>query len=140
MQATRSHLIEQFQENVRAIGRKLWLGADQTFLRCKIHPGQARLLYLMHKKGKTTIKELAATLSTTPSAATQLVEGLVEASLVTRTADTKDRRVTWLGLSAKGKQIFSRFHRAHLRRLTELLRPLSTADLVQLTAIQKKLL
>ena len=137
---TRSQLIEQFQENIRAIGRKLWHGADQTLQKCTLHPSQARLLYLMHKKGKTTIKELAAVLHTTPSAATQMVEGLVEARFVMRTADTKDRRVTWLALSAHGKKGFTRFHQAHLRRLTELLRPLSTADLAQLTSIQKKLL
>lgn len=140
MSNERSQLIEQFQENIRAIGRKLWHGADRALGRCVIHPSQARLLYLMHKKGKTTIKELAAILGTTPSAATQLVEGLVEASLVTRKADTKDRRVTWLDLSAKGKKTFTNFHRAHLRRLTELLQPLSNTDLAKLTTIQKKLL
>ena len=140
MHRNRTQLIEQFQENIRAIGRKLWHGADQTLMRCKIHPSQARLLYLMHKQGKTTIKELATILGTTPSAATQLVEGLVEASLVTRKADRKDRRVTWLDLSAKGKKTFTTFHRVHLRRLTELLQPLSDTELATLTTIQKKLL
>ncbi|MFA6042192.1 MAG: MarR family transcriptional regulator [Patescibacteria group bacterium] len=137
---SRQQLIEQFQEGIRAIGRKLWSGVGHTLAKCTLHPGQARLLYLMHQQGTTTTKVLATVLGTTPSAATQLVESLVQLGLVARKADTRDRRVAWLTLSPKGRKTFATFHRAHLRRLAKLLQPLTNAELAQFTSLQRKLL
>jgi DNA-binding MarR family transcriptional regulator len=139
MPNTRTQLVEQFQEGIRAISRQLWSGADQCFTRLKLYPGQARVLHLIYHKVRTNVKDLAAALGTTPSAATQLVETLVQSGLVKRKIDNKDRRVVRLEISRKGSATFNAFHREHLRLLTRLLKPLSNQELSQLISIQQKL-
>ena len=74
-------------------------------MRFRQHPampvGQFRLLFHLHH-GKTSISELAQLARVKPPVISRQMDRLVEAGMVTRTRDLKDRRVVRLELTGEG--------------------------------------
>lgn len=138
MSPTRNHLIEQFLESARALGKAMWVGREQCFRQFKLHPAQVRVLYFIKHHQPVTIKQIAEVMKTTPSAATQLTDGIVKAGYIQRQRHASDRRKVSAVLSKKGEEKFAQFRKDHLKRMTELLSPLSDRELTQLITIQKK--
>jgi DNA-binding MarR family transcriptional regulator len=135
---SRHQLIDQILDSTRAINRAIWGNSETIFKKYHLHPAQARVLHcIMHCK-MATVSVIASAMHTTSSAATQLIESLVQAGFIVRSVDASDRRKVHLNLSTKGRTAFEQFHRDLQQRVARLLSALSTAELNQLFRILKK--
>ncbi len=87
---------------------------------------------------KLSIKELAGTLGVSASAATQMVEGLVQSGYLTRKADTKDRRFLKLGLTAGCGREMNRMKKAMLGRFESMFKILNDRELAGYAKLNRK--
>ena len=65
--------------------------------------GRYKTLGNLHGRGPIRAGELASLCGTTPSATTEVIEGLVEEGLVRRVDDPTDRRAVMVSLTEKGE-------------------------------------
>jgi len=83
---------------------------------------QALLAIKGYARGKTmTVGALAEDLLVTPHAATELVDRLVDAGLISRTKDADDRRRQKLALTAKAERTLHSLSLVHLKEIRETL-------------------
>ena len=101
---------------------------------------QMHILYVLAQDGELTVKEVAARMGITSSAATQIIQGLVNSSYVERQPDTRDRRIVHIVFSLEGKKKFEKFRKAHIERLGLIFDILSDEELDLLIDIPKKAL
>lgn len=73
---------------------------------------QVVLLDALQRKSHYKMRELSLLLAIGMSAATGMADRLVKAGLITRSRDEKDRRVVWVSITPKGRQLFRQFRRA----------------------------
>jgi DNA-binding MarR family transcriptional regulator len=110
-------LLRQFQAFSEAAARKAGLSPQQ----------HQALLAIKGSGGRLTVGELAVRLAIKPNSAVGLADRLVEANLVLRQTDGRDRRRVDLTLTASaGRKLadLSQSHRAELKRLAPMLTPL----------------
>lgn len=69
-------------------------------------PQLVALHYLSHKP-KVTMTELAKVLSTKTSSTTVLVDRLIRDKMFDRSRDSKDRRLVWVKITAKGRKVLN---------------------------------
>ena len=72
---------------------------------------QIEILHYINQNQETAIKTLAKYLHITPPSVTVAVNNLVRLSLAKRTGDKKDRRLTYINLTTKGKKILDSKHK-----------------------------
>src|SRR5262245_10385932 len=70
-------------------------------------PARAEVLWLLHRGGPLTQRELSQTLRCTPRNVTGLVDALQEAGFVARKPHPTDRRATLVTLTEKGQDVAS---------------------------------
>lgn len=87
---------------------------------------QGQVLRVLNQKGPLSLVELSKELDSKPSSMSGLIDRLVKADMVTRQRDEKDRRIVWIALSAKSKELFTKFpytqaqyYRTYLEKLTD---------------------
>ena len=68
---------------------------------------QLRALVIIHRRGRTNGRQLAASLRLTPGAIVGICDHLERCDYVRRVVDTADRRVTWFELTDKGTAVFT---------------------------------
>jgi DNA-binding MarR family transcriptional regulator len=103
-----------------------------------IPPAQKEVLFtLAHNEGMT-LKVLAKHLDITPGATTQLTEALVDAGLVTRQNDEKDRRVVHLSLSANGRKLIQKLFKSRRDLFKRLFENLSDAEIETFRVVIRK--
>jgi len=100
----RKKQIEKLLESIQSLKRRIFFGACRNLKNGNIPASQWFVLQHLNKRQGTTIKELAMSLSVTSSAATQLVEALVQKGYIIRKVGTNDRRELRLMLSDKSKK------------------------------------
>ena len=93
----------------------------------------------MEKKG-AGIKEIAEKLEMTSSAATQLVDGLVENGYLIRKNNTIDRRAILLEISPKHRKKMNNIKEKAIERFTVLFKTLNDKELATYAALQKKII
>jgi len=108
--------------------------SERTFTRA-----QMGVVMMVAHRSINTVKGIAKHLGITPSAATQIVNGLVEAKMLNKTPDENDRRQVNLTLSSKGRAFLESSEKAMHDRFTKMLEPLTNEELNELTRIQKKI-
>lgn len=91
--------------------------------------GRFKTLANLNGRGPIRAGELASLCGTTPSATTEVIEGLVEEGLVRRVDDPSDRRAVMVSLTAKGE--------AEVTRVGELMTTAVVRALDGLSAEQK---
>jgi DNA-binding MarR family transcriptional regulator len=73
-------------------------------------PSHGNILTALYENhGKLTMKEIAETIGKDKSTITPLVNKLLELGYITKEKNASDKRVTYIILTSKGKQIESRF-------------------------------
>ncbi|MEP7184368.1 MAG: bifunctional helix-turn-helix transcriptional regulator/GNAT family N-acetyltransferase [Rhodanobacter sp.] len=89
---------------MRAISERLYAIADEVYQRSGIalRGRWFPLLRLLHDRGPRTVGEIAQAIGQTHSAVSQMADKLVREGWLEVTADTADKRVRRLGLSAQG--------------------------------------
>jgi len=95
-------------------------------------------MLLMHD-GRKTMGEIASALGVSKSAATQLLEGLIEKGFVERVQDEGDKRVVFVSVSRSGLRRFRHMRERGGRRMSQLFDLLDDTELEQIEAITKKL-
>jgi DNA-binding MarR family transcriptional regulator len=135
----REDLLTKLAEDVALLRRRMW-----TCTPANPPPGvptkaQAGLLFLIAHEDAPTTKALAERIGTTPSAVTQLIDGLIKERLVIRTEDETDRRKVRLSLSDEGKRRLKEMKKIHLEAITKLSSSLSETELDQLHTLLKKM-
>jgi len=89
--------------------------------------------------GPLTMHELAGRMDISPSAATQLVDRLVQHQLVDRVPDPTDRRVLRVAISESAAEVVRAFEMERSRRLAGLLAALSEDELETLTSLAERI-
>jgi len=100
---------------------------------------QAGVLFLVLTHKKVTSKAIAEYLGISKSAATQLVDPLLDKGLLNRQIDPTDRRIGWLSLSPTGKQKLKELQKHKFAGLRSNLEVLSTTELRTLYKLHKKM-
>jgi len=101
---------------------------------------QMGIMMILSQGEVKTVKELAETFCMSSSAATQLVEGLVQAKLMARKEDKEDRRKLNLTLTALGKKKLEEAKKERFAGLKKLFEPLDDQELMQLKKLQSKII
>ncbi|MEW5783756.1 MAG: MarR family transcriptional regulator [Bacillota bacterium] len=111
---------DKFTAAIQAIFPKLmhYLNAEENreLTGLGITPGQINALLVLHFNDNLTMGELSGEIYLAESAATRLVNRLVNLNLVRRRGDEKDRRVVRVSLTSYGRQLARLvFERRHFR-------------------------
>ncbi len=137
----REQLLTQFFERMGVMRRHLM--ASHSFGRhTKGMPTGAQfgMLATVFREKTLGIKDLAKLFCMTSSAVTQLVNGLVDDKLLTRTVHKDDRRKMHIALTAKGEKLLLQAKKERRLAMEKLLAPLNDVEVRQLHDIQEKVL
>jgi MarR family transcriptional regulator, organic hydroperoxide resistance regulator len=85
-------------------------------------------LFLIHRRGGSGVTDLGDDLGVTSSAASQMLERLVQQELVLRSEDPSDRRVKQIVLTDKGLQVIEESMHARQRWVSDLAENLSDEE------------
>jgi MarR family transcriptional regulator, organic hydroperoxide resistance regulator len=111
----RKKILENIFEDIYTIRQKLASEMNLPLHKIHITYSQWLVLNLVRKNNRISIKDIAALLDITSSAATQTVDGLVNRGLVSRKRSRTDRRVLEITLSKKSVEHLKRcFSKASL--------------------------
>jgi len=135
----RRKLIEKILEDIHAIKHEI--AAELHFFSTGIqitHP-QWLVLHLVKINGTINIKDLANLLDTTSSAATQIVNGLVNKGLLLRKRNPDDRRTLKIGLSEKFKNQFDSIKNKSFKTLSSLFDVLDNDELLKYCELNDKI-
>ena len=130
------HILKLSEDIFQAIKLSVppeWLTSDMTV-------AQLRVLLLLHAEGQTKMSSIAATLEIAVSTATGIMDNLVKKELVTRGADTEDRRVVICALSPQGKETINRIWALGKFQMEKLLQGLSLEQLEKAKEVAEFLL
>lgn len=134
----RSNLTE-FEELYIGIHRKITAEWQKRIDRV-ISGSQALILWKLEKNGPQKITTLAEHLCITPGAVTSLADKLIASGYAIRERDTSDRRVVYLDITDKGKELLQLF-RADSRQVVEqVFDGVSDEDIGHLIRIYRKVL
>ncbi|AUW92731.1 MAG: MarR family transcriptional regulator [Sulfobacillus thermosulfidooxidans] len=97
--------INEIQRLFPRIMRYLEAEASRELIGLEVTPSQMNALFALYGVPNLPMGELAEQLGLTESAATRLVDRLINMNLVRRERDDQDRRVVRVRLSSYGKQL-----------------------------------
>ena len=135
----RRKLIEKILEDIHAIRHEI--AAEIRFFSANIQitHSQWLVLHLVKSSGTINIKDLASLLDTTSSAATQIVNGLVNKGLLLRKRNPDDRRTLKIGLSEKFKNKFDSIKDKSFKTLSSLFDVLDDDELLKYCELNNKI-
>ena len=99
-------LVEQMNQQMHCRPLDAWEGLDLTI-------PQMKTLGVLQHQGPQRMGSISNSLGTTLSAATSIIERLVDKDLVQRTPDSADRRVVICQLTRPGREAVERLRRAN---------------------------
>lgn len=134
---TRQELYKQLLANVLGLKNGLMHAAQAKG--DSLHPGQKAVLFVIDKHGSASVKHLANKLCVSSGAATQHLDALVEAGLVTRQTDLADRRSVVISLSDVGRAKLKEMMKTRLELVEKLFDDVSDAELEQFVNQVEKL-
>lgn len=129
---------KRFFESMNAMHRMFGSKGQSIFKKVGLSHQQIEVVYFLAEGQPHTIKEIAAALNATSSAATQVVAGLEKIKIVQRQADSKDKRVVRVSLTPIGRKKLLQFKDIHLRTLEHLMQALSNQERELLISIPSK--
>ncbi|HRH23366.1 MAG TPA: MarR family transcriptional regulator [Candidatus Magasanikbacteria bacterium] len=134
----RKKIIEELLHSLHTMKRKLMVGYIEK-KGLMITPSQGFVLRFVAEHSLTNVKTIAAALHITSSAATQLIDGLVDKGYLIRKDSPQDRRAISLSLSPKAKKMFKGFKEQGLQKMTELFNVLTDEELKTYATLNKKI-
>jgi len=139
MDNDRKKLIEKIIESIHAIKREITLEMHTFFNEISITHPQWIVLHLVKKSKNINIKDLANLLDITSSAATQIVNGLVNKGLLLRKRNPDDRRTLKIELSEKSKSQFDSIKSKNFKALSSLFDVLDNDELSKYCELNNKI-
>ena len=104
---------------------------SEEWLQIRLTMPQGRLLLVLLAEERMRMSDLAAALGSTFSAATGLVDRLVERKLLERQTDPEDRRTVLCCLTSSGRELAVKLLEIRHLQWGERLRPLTLEELAQ---------
>ena len=105
------------------IFRRRMMGSLFTYARDKgLTMAQLGAMFHIYQKGACGVSDIGTDLGVTNSAASQMLERLVQLKLITRSEDPSDRRVKQIVITDKGRQILQESNKANQDWLESLVR------------------
>ncbi len=126
--------VDEIQRLFPRIMRYLDAEASRELIGLEVTPSQMNALVSLYGRDDLPMGELAEILGLTESAATRLVDRLINMNLVRRGRDGVDRRVVRVHLSSYGKQLAELVlarRQAQFTRFAERMDPLDRNNLVE---------
>jgi DNA-binding MarR family transcriptional regulator len=127
---------DDLADAVQMLARRLRHGAAHRLAPLGLTPGQSRALRALDRAGAPVrMAELAEALRVVPRSATGVVDGLVEAGLVTRGPDPANRRSVLVELTDAGRGTLEALAEARRQTAEELFGALTADERGQLLAL-----
>ena len=101
---------------------------EQPWRYLDLSMAQLKAVMLLCRTGRARSRELADGLNIAPSAATPLVDRLVEQKLARRVDDDTDRRIVWIHPTAKAQAIYDELLEMNEQVLAEVIKEVPPAD------------
>jgi DNA-binding MarR family transcriptional regulator len=101
---------------------------EQPWRYLDLSMAQLKAVMLLCRTGRARSRELADGLNIAPSAATPIVDRLVEQKLARRVDDDTDRRIVWIHPTAKAKAIYDELLEMNEQVLAEVIKEVAPAD------------
>jgi DNA-binding MarR family transcriptional regulator len=125
-------IIENISRLQRAVSPAVWEKSD-------LSRAQVGMLYMLYYHHGTSMKRVAEHLSISKSAVSQLLEPLIDKGLITRQADTQDRRTAVIKLAPKGIKALKVFNQHKTLGIRSALDSLSAEELEVLAKLHSKM-
>ncbi len=111
------------------ISRRRLMGSIFSYARDKgLTMAQLGVLLKIQHKGVSGVSDIGSNLGVTNSAASQMLERLVQIHLINRSEDPTDRRVKQIELTAKGRQILQESGQSYTEWLDALVQTMTPAE------------
>ncbi|HEX2036761.1 MAG TPA: MarR family transcriptional regulator [Chloroflexota bacterium] len=133
-QDAREALVALMAEMQRLSAQALYCGAAPEWLKLELTTAQLKLLAWLTAVGEQPMSQVARVLGIGLPAATNLVDKLVEAGMVTREHSTADRRVVLVRPSPAGEAQIARLHQTGQAYLEHILDHVRDEDMAVLEA------
>lgn len=135
----RKNAIESILKNFTDLKHRIMTENQHLWSRCNLTPAQGRILFLVKKDKNLGITEIAQKTNVTNSAATQLVNSLVESGFLIRKNDDTDHRVVRVELSQKTCGEIDEMKSRSLSKLATVFAALDNEELFHLEKIMQKI-
>lgn len=135
----KKEMIEDIVNNFQSIKRQIATKNHEAAKDLGITLSQTGVLFLIKHKKCLGVTEIANVLGISKSAATQLVDGLVENHFLTRKEDKNDRRFTKIELTEKSKKHLTIIRNKTFENFSTIFETLTSKELTELSKITKKL-
>jgi DNA-binding MarR family transcriptional regulator len=130
MQST--DLLESALQEWFDIFRRRTMGSFFTYARDKgLTMAQLGAMFHISRKGACGVSDIGSDLGVTNSAASQMIERMVQLKLITRSEDLTDRRVKQIVLTDKGRQILQESNKANQDWLENLVQTMTAEEQAQ---------
>ncbi len=136
---SRERQVEELLEGMASLKRVMARHMRQFSKEYSITPAQWHAMALICHHGVRSVKELAAELSISSSAATQLIDGLVERGYVERKQNVDDRRTVELTPSRESKEHCGRMKRVAVREMTRMFDALTDREFETYCSLARKM-
>lgn len=124
--------IEEFAHRVIELTPQMVKGFVQDqhnyLTRGEITLPQFWVLHHLYSNGKSKMNCLAKHLGISPAATTGLVDRLILQKLVAREHDSQDRRIVWIELTSKGKEVLMVIRRQKTQSVSRVFSKVSSKD------------
>jgi len=137
---SRKQLIEEILSNFSAIRKKAFSAGFYLHQKNQVTPSQWQLLHLISHHDGIGVKEIAEHLGVTSSAATQMIDSLVDDGLLVRANSPEDRRAIKIKISEKSKKHMKLMREKVFKHLATIFETLTDKELVQYNKINKKII
>ena len=136
----RKQKIMEFMEGFRSLRRVLAFKPPFELEDMpRVTPSQFGVLMALDGEADCTVKDVAKSLATTSSAATQLIDGLVANGYVLRKENPEDRRKVTLTLSVRAKKGVEKMKSEFTKQFLALFEVLSEKEFKQFMLLHKKI-
>ena len=135
MNMKREELFSRLEQSMLVIGKEIY---HEQISISNCSPAQNHVLMLVGISKSIGVKHLAEKLRVTSGAATQHIDALEKAGLLTRTINKSNRREVVVETTKKGKAIFEKIRRNKSALLSKLFEDLSDNELSTLVKLIEK--
>lgn len=137
---TRTQQVAELIEWFQLLKRKMVCPGMVATKMPRVTPAQMNVLMYLRRNTQGTVKEVAQALTISSSAATQLIDELVENSYVLREVFSSDRRAVTLTLSKKSKILAEKIEGQMLTNSVEMFTALTDTEFEHYIALTKKMI
>jgi MarR family transcriptional regulator, organic hydroperoxide resistance regulator len=139
MNNDRETLIGKILEDIHAIKHEITAEMHTFFNEISITHQQWIVLHIIKKNRNINIKDLANLLDITSSAATQIVDSLVNKEMLLRKRNPDDRRTLKIELTEKSKSQFDSIKNKNFKTLSSLFDVLDDDELLKYCELNNKI-